>query len=184
MIKFTILFSIIPIFIYAQLNYFYESKEDSFEVRFPEKPEIKELKWGGKDENGKDTEMFARNYKAGELLDNGFAMYDVTYTSKYDGTPIKFTEEQIPAAMEGFLTALMLYLNDSEKIYSRNFMYENKYPALQYKIKCTAMDMPVFKKGFFVLKNGKFISIAIMYNRFNETVYKERYKKFTESFKF
>jgi hypothetical protein len=179
-----ILFLIFPIFIYAQLNYFYESKKDGFEVRFPEKPEIKELKWMGKDENGKDTEMFARNYKAGELLDNGFAMYDVTYTSKHDGTPIKFTEKQIPDAMEGYLKGLMLHLHDSQKIYSKNFMYDNKYPALEYKIKCTAVDMPMFKKGFFVLKNGKFINIAIMYNRFYEKMYKKRYKVFTESFKF
>jgi len=184
MIKFTILFSIIPFFIYAQLNYFYESKKDSFEVRLPEKPEIKELKWSGKDENGKDTEMFARNYKAGELLDNGFAMYDVTYTSKYNDTPIKFPENQIRDALEGYLTGLMSHLQNSQKIYSKHFMYDNKYPALEYKIKCTATDMPMFKIGFFVLKNGKFINIAIMYNRFNETIYKERYKKFTASFKF
>lgn len=84
MIKLAVLFLIIQIFVYAQLNYFYESKQDGFEVRFSEKPEIKELKWSGKDENGKDTEMFARNYKAGELLNDGFAMYDITYTSKYD----------------------------------------------------------------------------------------------------
>ncbi len=184
MIKFTVLFLIIPIFIYAQLNYYYESKKDSFEVRFPEKPEIKELKWSGKDENGKETEMFARNYKAGELLNNGFAMYDVTYTSKYDGTPIRFTKKQTPDALEGYIKGLMAYLHNSQKIYSNFFMYDNKYPALKYKFKGTAMDKPVFKKGFVVLKDGKFINIAIMYNRFNETIYKERYKKFTGSFKF
>ena len=184
MYKLLIICCLIPLSVYGQLNYHYESKKDSFEIRFPEKPEVKELKWSGKDQNGDDIIMFARNYKAGELFNNGFAMYDVTYTSKYDGSPINFKSKQIPNAMEGYIKGLMFQLHNSQKIYFTHFMYDNKYHALEYKIKCTALDKPMFKKGFVVLKDGKFINIAIMYNQFNEKIYKVRYEKFTKWFKF
>lgn len=165
-----------PIFVFAQLNYNYKSEQDSFEVLFPEKPEILEGKFG---------HVFSRSYQSYEIFEDGFFQYIVTYNRNDDGSPIKFTENELPSAMEGFLKGLMLPLGKSaKKIFSKNFKFHDKYPAIEYKIKFTSDEILAFKEGLFVLKEGKFINIAITYMPIDDGLIKRRYERFIKSFKF
>ncbi len=176
MCRLFVIFSLFPIFVFAQLNYVYKSEQDSFEVRFPEKPKILEGKFG---------HVFSRNYQSYEIYEAGFFQYIVTYNRNADGSPIKFTEKELPSAMEGFLKGLIFPLGKSaKKVSSKTFKYRDKYPAIEYKIKFTSDDIVLFKEGFFVLKAGKFINIAISYMPTKKQLLKQRYKVFIKSFEF
>ena len=178
MIRLLFLFLFLPTFAFSQLDYHYKSSIDSFEVRIPQKPEVREIT---------RYKIFSRNYKSYEVSEDWYFQYDISYTRNEDGTPVpKVSEKDLPTAMKNYLRGIINSTGrNCKELYSKRFKYNGVYPGMEYKISYSLEEFDFFKEGFFVLKSGKFIQASVTYlpnTKIN--ILRKRYKLFISSFKF
>jgi len=152
---------------------FYQSAIDNFVAFFPEKPTV---------ETAKSNLVTYKSYQAGEVFENGFIFYSVTFS-------IDENKRQLAEEKEAYqyLEAIFDEFRKSSgsiprRHYSQEFKKFLKYPALEYKFDFFYRGIECSNQGLFFINKNRTVRISLSFSKNLESEIGNRYYNFTNTF--